>query len=323
MLLWLLPTLVVAFRGSVQTRSSVLHASLVDLNETYRPFSGAEDIHYQRSSNGKIYFVPTFLEGATPQQSWKFTQERRLAQTALREAIPRGEESLGPYFEALKPHFATDKCDILEANAEFFRALQERDIEAMSALWEASEASLCVRSLRGEEPSVARGHIAVMRGWVEAMAAAQRSPVTISYADVQLFYFGASALVTCVATTRSGKSKPARALVTQLFERSQATGRYMLVSHVSSSLPADPRAQRGVYMDPGVPKKPSRQPFMSEYLLGGEDGADMSEGPSDGSESVGDSIQAQISNSLRRAVSQFGGITSNVSRYRLIPHATV
>ena len=66
-----------------------------------------------------------------------------------------------PYFDAYKPYLAIEKADILQANEDFFRAINEGNSDMMHALWMRSDDTLCIRA---DDNIVRNGHLAIMQG---------------------------------------------------------------------------------------------------------------------------------------------------------------
>jgi hypothetical protein len=55
------------------------------------------------------------------------------------------QANVKPYFDKHKPFFAADKAEVLQAHADFFRAVSEGDMSLMKALWLDSRDAICVQ----------------------------------------------------------------------------------------------------------------------------------------------------------------------------------
>lgn len=264
-------------------------SSLQELNETFLPFNQADKISLY-SKSGKEYFLPTELVDASPEERWAFSQRRRQAQSSLRAAIANTSVKVAPYFKSYREiSSVAEKCDILEANAAFFRANGEQDTEALRTIWSPSAQTMSLSpaakvAICGTENILA----SQTAFWLKHSKA-----VHYKLRDVQLFYYGEYAVVTCIAAEeplssfsslqpskqQSSKSSKGSSVyyVTNAFERSSESGRYQLVSHTSSKYLQEQETEaarlRQTYSDPNKPKtrrENSRAPELMAHFPDGQ-----------------------------------------------------
>ena len=257
----LLLSSVLAFVPHRPISVSSLHSqrSLLDLNETYRPFDGRADIVTVALPSGKQWFIPSSVSSLSSEQLWERRKLRKSAMARMREAIAHTEVDLKPYFEALKPFFVDDQCDVLQAHSDFFQAMNEQDITLMASLWSEDNSTVSIRhDPRGTSSggSLSSGYEDIIQTWQRYFSESSR-PASIETSDVQLFYYGDMVVVTCLAeerTKREGKLKAMAYFCTNVYQRAPG-GRYLLTTHTSSPIPSDPLSPansklRLTYRDP-------------------------------------------------------------------------
>jgi len=83
----------------------------------------------------KKFFLPKALDGASPEEVWAWWQARRTHEARLKHAIASKEGDIRPYFAAYAPYVAADRADVLQAHADFYRAIAEGDMDLMRAVW--------------------------------------------------------------------------------------------------------------------------------------------------------------------------------------------
>ena len=72
-----------------------------------------------------------------------------------------------PYFDEYKPFLASEKADILQANEDFFTALNEGNLDLMKSLWQKSDLTLCLSHYA--ESSAVNGYENIIALWEELM----------------------------------------------------------------------------------------------------------------------------------------------------------
>lgn len=122
--------------------------------------------------------------------------------------------------------------EVLEANQSFYRAFNQRDFAAMSALWAERAPVAC---LHPGQPLLV-GREAVLRSWREILTTSPGFTLRSDDASVQLF--GDTAIVYCY---EGGDDTPAHLAVTNVFVREDGVLR--MVHHHAGPLSA-PRARR-------------------------------------------------------------------------------
>jgi len=123
--------------------------------------------------------------------------------------------------------------DILRANAQFYTALAEADLAAMSELWHHDQATECVHP--GWDRL--RGWPAIRESWHRIFQNQGSLPIHIS--DPLVHWRGDMAWVTCYEniSLREGPSvQISQTLATNIFERIE--GRWRMVIHHASPAPA-------------------------------------------------------------------------------------
>ena len=129
----------------------------------------------------------------------------------------------------------THEDAVLRANARFYDAFEQLDIEAMSAAWLHSERARCIH------PGWHRleGWTEVRRSW-EAIFASSR-PWTVSCEQVRVRVAGDFASVACVEVIvpfgAKGSDSAARMQATNLFVRRD--GRWRMIHHHASAYRSD------------------------------------------------------------------------------------
>jgi uncharacterized protein (TIGR02246 family) len=125
-----------------------------------------------------------------------------------------------------------DQQAVIEANAAFYAALNDGDLDAMSDVWFPADWSECVHpgwtALRGWE--------AVRESWRLIFEGSSR--VAVSASDVRVRIIGDVAWVSCVeriATTDADQIHTSMAQATNLFVRHD--GRWRMVVHHASIVP--------------------------------------------------------------------------------------
>ena len=116
--------------------------------------------------------------------------------------------------------------EVLAANAAFYAAFAEKDVEGMEAVWARESSVACVhpgwRALHGRE--------AVMASW-RAILEGEGAP-GISFTNALAYVNGTSAFVICVE-----RLPPGSLLSTNLFV--QEDGEWRMVHHHAGPAPAD------------------------------------------------------------------------------------
>ena len=258
--------------------------SLLECNETYHSFEGISDIVVTTLPNGREVFLPMSLTSLSSEELWDRRKEKRAAATRMRQAIALTGVDLKPYFEALKPSFTEDRCDVLQAHSDFVRALAERDLVLMVSLWSDANTTLCLRyePRSGSRSSVylSSGHGDIVQSWQQYFSESKR-PSSIDIAEVQLFYYGDMTVVTSRLTERvkgEGKVKSSDSFNTLVFQKAES-GRYLLVSYSSSPVPSDTSSPanmklRLTYRDPsqstGSKSRDSNPAMVLQRMFGGK-----------------------------------------------------
>jgi ketosteroid isomerase-like protein len=117
----------------------------------------------------------------------------------------------------------TDIDAVLKANLDFYRAFNERNIEAMEALWSTAAPVLCVHP--GWNALAGRG--AVMQSW-QAILANPDAPGVMVHDD-RAFLYGDLAIVQCEEELNSG-----HLVATNMFVRE--SGGWRMIHHQASPL---------------------------------------------------------------------------------------
>lgn len=86
---------------------------------------------------------------------------------------------------------ATDEAEVLAANAAFYSAFRDRDIERMLELWASEHAVVCIHP--GWQ--ILRGHAQVTASW-RAILGNPEAPA-VQQRDAQALVIGEAAIVTC------------------------------------------------------------------------------------------------------------------------------
>lgn len=120
---------------------------------------------------------------------------------------------------------SADEREVLAANAAFYEAFAERNIEAMEAIWSERSAVVCVHP--GWEGL--RGRDVVLASW-RSILEGPRAPVIVC-AREQAFVFGDVAFVLCVETIPHGEL-----MATNVFVREE--GRWRMVHHHAGPIAA-------------------------------------------------------------------------------------
>ena len=284
----LLLPIAIAFTSHRRLSSQTIlqsYRSLLECNETYRSFEGIGDIVVSTLPNGREVFLPTALPSLSSEQLWERRKEKKAAAIRMRQAIANTQIDLQPYFEALKPSFTEDKCDVLQAHSDFVRALTERDLVLMASLWSDVNTTLCLRyePRSGSRSSIyfSSGFGDILQSWQQFFSETKR-PSSIDVAEVQLFFYGDMAVVTSKLTERvkgEGKVKSAESFNTFVLQKSSASGRYLLVSYSSSPVPSDTASAantklRLTYRDPskstGSKSRDSNPAVVLQRMFGGK-----------------------------------------------------
>ena len=126
-----------------------------------------------------------------------------------------------------------EECAVLCANAAFYEALRSRDGDALEAIWaDGPLGASCTRSYPGFPPL--RGRVDILRCWREVASDAH---LELSSLRCVLLRGGLSAVVTCVERRRTrngiigGYGGDADLSSTNIYEKSEAVGRWRLVLH--------------------------------------------------------------------------------------------
>jgi ketosteroid isomerase-like protein len=130
-------------------------------------------------------------------------------------------------------------ADVAEANAAFYTAFENADLDAMAALWVPDD-PVCIHP--GWQP--VRGVGAVRRSW--AMVMANTPYIQFILTDIEIRVFGAVASVSCTENVlAAGDETPAgegfaggRAVATNVFRRTDA-GWLLWIHHASPVLSAE------------------------------------------------------------------------------------
>jgi len=247
-------------------------------------FSDAEDLVILSKGEASIkaaehkVFKPAVLAKSSPEEIWKWWQARRMADSVLKSAIGSDKSDIRPYFDAYKPFLLLEKADILQTNADFFRAIAEADADLMKAIWLDSPSSLCL--LAGHD-NIYNGYQNITTFWSLALSAAQPN---VQVRNIKLHFQGDLAIVTCVAENSmkriSSKSKKSVAttssLVTNVFVKPAHSDRYNLVAHIASISPSAEsknKLQRlqTIYSDPtrAKSKSPNTAAVSIQQLMAG------------------------------------------------------
>jgi len=127
---------------------------------------------------------------------------------------------------------ASDETPLRQANAELYRALNARDLDAMSTLWAQESWAECVHpgwpALRGWE--------SIRKSWQAIFRSPNRLAVTVS--DVHVRQLDTTALVTCVERIKSQQENFLDTTLAQtinVFVRRDDA--WKLVHHQASRLP--------------------------------------------------------------------------------------
>lgn len=118
-----------------------------------------------------------------------------------------------------------DEREVLAANAAFYEAFAERDLEAMEAIWSERSAVACVHP--GWEGL--SGRDAVLASWRSILEAPGAPPIVC--AREQVFVLGEIAFVVCVETIPNGEL-----MATNVFSREG--GRWRMVHHHAGPIAA-------------------------------------------------------------------------------------
>lgn len=121
---------------------------------------------------------------------------------------------------------------IVEANERFYRALSERDLDTMQALWLQVDWVQCVHP----NWTVLHGWAAIRQSWVAIFRTPARVSVTVS--DVRVRAAGDVAWVACmerISTSGLDHLDTALAQATNIFVR--RNGKWRLVAHHASPVP--------------------------------------------------------------------------------------
>lgn len=107
---------------------------------------------------------------------------------------------------------SSEDLDVLAANAAFYRAFAERDLDAMDALWARSDHVACIhpgwRALHGRD--------AVMASWRSILDSPDAPDIACSGASV--IASGGMAFVLCVESLRGGSLAATNVFVRELGE---------------------------------------------------------------------------------------------------------
>lgn len=132
---------------------------------------------------------------------------------------------------------ARTEADVLAANASFYRAFSNGDVEAMRALWAADAPLSC---LHPGMPLLA-GRRLVLESWAQILVRPPPRPMRCDRASVQLFE--QMALVFCY---EGSGDEPAHLVATNVFVREN--GNWRLVHHHAGLLsqPLEPTPRHGL-----------------------------------------------------------------------------
>jgi ketosteroid isomerase-like protein len=119
-----------------------------------------------------------------------------------------------------------DHQEVLAANAAFYAAFAERDVEAMEAVWSRSDSIACVhpgwRALHGRE--------SVMATW-RSILEGEGAP-DITFSNARAYVNGTSAFVICIERLPGGSL-----VSTNLFSRED--GEWRMVHHHTGPAPPE------------------------------------------------------------------------------------
>lgn len=117
------------------------------------------------------------------------------------------------------------------ANAAFYRALEEQDLDAMGQVWKQTEDVRCAHP--GEPPL--KGWAAVLASWSRIFEATDLFRVRVS--DIQVLEADRLSVVSCVehiTAVANGEAMEGAVAATNVFER--VDGAWRLVHHQGSGL---------------------------------------------------------------------------------------
>lgn len=147
-----------------------------------------------------------------------------------------------PFFNEHKVYTEVDRAEILQLNHDFYRALDHTDLHTMKSIWLDSPETICMLSYPND---IISGYDNIM-AYLSAMLPVS-TPTEIAYTN--LHFMGDVAIVTsdlrynALKGDSSSKKKPSRpkrvislqGYVTNIFVRSQVSGRFHLVGHYGTT----------------------------------------------------------------------------------------
>lgn len=127
--------------------------------------------------------------------------------------------------------------DVRAANAAFYDAFEQQDLDAMSRVWKQADDARCAHP--GEAP--VKGWDAIRASWSRIFESTELFRVRV--ADVQVREADSLAVVAClevITAVANGEAMEGTVAATNVFER--VDGRWLLVHHHGSGLSVRPTA---------------------------------------------------------------------------------
>lgn len=226
-------------------------------NETYRYFDGIQDIIVESKGDNRIYFTPLVLQNTKQEDLWNWSKNKKIKHMQFKTAVATPSENIKPHFDALSSYIVADKCDILQVNADFFYSMNDKNMDMMASLWSDMQNTLCIRgNNKSGKNYIYNGAIKIMKYWNSYFQT--KSGLKVSVKDIQLFYYGEMAVVTCKMNEEyrvNGRKYLLKCTVSNIFERHVKSKRYVLVSHVCSLIPNEDTPSdmlKETYMNPST-----------------------------------------------------------------------
>lgn len=120
---------------------------------------------------------------------------------------------------------------VLDANVEFYRAFQNKDIEAMSQIWSKGTSSLCVHPGR----KVLQGWDEIRQSWEQIFRVTNSLAIEMQITSTEVNEnFAYVVLVEKVTQVSGGRQSQAFSMATNIFER--MGGKWYLIHHHGSPI---------------------------------------------------------------------------------------
>ena len=92
----------------------------------------------------RLEFTPRSFSKGTASDIWEWWRSRKSSEAALKSAISSNISDIRSNFKDHEQYLALEKCDLLQANEDFFSAICNTSMKKMRTLWAQEGSTVCI-----------------------------------------------------------------------------------------------------------------------------------------------------------------------------------